>query len=132
MENLAEASLVDGVEVLGVATLSQLHSWLGGGTGLAERMVSAQPEGDVYADLADVVGQDQARYAVEVSAAGAHHLAGRHVDRRQQQRVQGVGEARLAQALFEQLPQRTARILGAEHRAAQVDQACDPSAGQRA
>ena len=38
MENLAEASLVDGVEVLGVATLSQLQAWLEGGARLAERV----------------------------------------------------------------------------------------------
>ncbi len=96
MENLAEASLVDGVEVLGVATLSQLHSWLGGGAVLAERMVSAPPEGDVYADLADVVGQDQARYAVEVSAAGAHHLM--------MTGPPGIGKTMLAQRLPGLLP----------------------------
>jgi magnesium chelatase family protein len=76
MENLAEASLVDGIEVLGVATLSQLQAWLDGAGRLAPRVTSGNAEGadEVEADLGDVVGQDQARFAVELAAAGAHHL----------------------------------------------------------
>ncbi|KOG34790.1 YifB family Mg chelatase-like AAA ATPase [Streptomyces resistomycificus] len=93
----AEASLVPGVSVLGVRSLRQLIAVLADepvpeeepldtgrpdpllaglrvpGTGAATGMHSlgaAQPDHD----LADVVGQRSARTAVEVAAAGGHHL----------------------------------------------------------
>ncbi|MFE0804171.1 YifB family Mg chelatase-like AAA ATPase [Streptomyces sp. NPDC058812] len=95
----AEASLVPGVSVLGVRSLRQLIAVLADepvpeeeadqrgrpdpllaglrmpGTGAATGMHSmgaAQQEHDI--DLADVVGQTSARTAVEVAAAGGHHL----------------------------------------------------------
>jgi magnesium chelatase family protein len=75
VDNLAEASLVDGIEVCGARTLRQLQS-----CGSPERhkldgridTPSSAPEPSV--DLADVIGQPHARFAVEVAAAGAHHL----------------------------------------------------------
>ena len=72
--NLAEASLVDGIEVLGVQSLRHLQQWLESGAGLDSRVDTAVSEFEPVADLADVVGQTQARFAVEVAAAGAHHL----------------------------------------------------------
>ncbi len=99
MENLAEASLVDGIEVLGMATLTQLHSWLEGAATLAARVPITTPGDDGYADLADVVGQDQARYAVEVAAAGAHHLM--------MTGPPGIGKTMLAQRLPGLLPPLT-------------------------
>lgn len=95
----AEASLVPGVSVLGIRSLRQLIAVLADepvpeeepdelgrpdpllaglrvpGTGAATGMHSlgaAQHEHDH--DLADVVGQTSARTAVEVAAAGGHHL----------------------------------------------------------
>ena len=95
----AEASLVPGVSVLGVRSLRQLIAVLADepvpdeepddqgrpdpllaglrvpGTGAAtgiHSMGAAQP--DHGHDLADVVGQMSARTAVEVAAAGGHHL----------------------------------------------------------
>ena len=38
VENLPEASLVDGIEVWGVRTLAQLQGWLGGSAQLDERI----------------------------------------------------------------------------------------------
>jgi len=99
MENLAEASLVDGIEVFGVATLSQLQDWLTGAVVLAERVEAAPPNDDAVADLADVVGQEQARYAVEVAAAGAHHLM--------MTGPPGIGKTMLAQRLPGLLPPLT-------------------------
>lgn len=74
VDNLAEASLVDGIDVWGVRTLRQLQKWLSG-SGALDGRIDAQPtDGGPEADLVDVVGQTQARFAVEVAAAGAHHL----------------------------------------------------------
>ncbi|MGV9801956.1 YifB family Mg chelatase-like AAA ATPase [Mycobacterium sp. NPDC003449] len=74
VDNLAEASLVDGIEVFGVRTLGQLKAWFANKTDLYGRTVAGERATEPAADLADVVGQGQARYAVEVAAAGAHHL----------------------------------------------------------
>ncbi|TCR18850.1 YifB family Mg chelatase-like AAA ATPase [Streptomyces sp. BK205] len=95
----AEASLVPGVSVLGVRSLRQLIAVLADepvpeeapdepgrpdpllaglrvpGTGAATGMHSAgAAQQDHGHDLADVVGQISARTAVEVAAAGSHHL----------------------------------------------------------
>ncbi|MFF7263303.1 YifB family Mg chelatase-like AAA ATPase [Streptomyces sp. NPDC008159] len=94
----AEASLVPGVSVLGVRTLGQLIAVLADepvpdeepdegrpdpllaglrmpGTGAATGMhTTGAAQQDQGHDLADVVGQLAARTAVEVAAAGGHHL----------------------------------------------------------
>ncbi|MEU3336331.1 YifB family Mg chelatase-like AAA ATPase [Streptomyces sp. NPDC006668] len=95
----AEASLVPGVSVLGVRSLRQLIAVLADepvpdeepdepgrpdpllaglrvpGTGAATGMRSmGAAQHDQGHDLADVVGQISARTAVEVAAAGGHHL----------------------------------------------------------
>lgn len=97
--NLAEASLVDGIEVLGVQTLQQLQGWLKGKVALAERVASTTTAAEPVADLADVVGQTHARFAVEVAAAGAHHLM--------LTGPPGVGKTMLAQRLPGLLPELT-------------------------
>ena len=94
--NLTEASLVDGIEVLGVQTLSQLHRWLEQGTGLDGRVEHPSAETESTADLGDIIGQTQARFAVEVAAAGAHHLM--------LTGPPGVGKTMLAQRLPGLLP----------------------------
>ncbi len=74
VDNLAEASLVDGIDVWGVRTLGQLQNWLSGSAALDNSIGAKATAPEPSADLADVVGQAQARFAVEVAAAGAHHL----------------------------------------------------------
>lgn len=96
MGNLAEASLVDGIEVRGVRTLGELRNWLSGSARLSERVATAPTDSAPSADLADVVGQAQARFAVEVAAAGAHHLM--------LTGPPGVGKTMLAQRLPGLLP----------------------------
>lgn len=95
-DNLAEASLVDGIEVWGVRTLGQLHTWFEGKTELFGRISAPDCAPERTADLADVVGQSQARYAVEVAAAGAHHLM--------LTGPPGIGKTMLAQRLPGLLP----------------------------
>jgi magnesium chelatase family protein len=96
VHNLAEASLVDGIDVWGVRTLGQLQAWLAGSAGLEDRIAAVSTASDPSADLADVVGQAQARFAVEVAAAGAHHLM--------LTGPPGVGKTMLAQRLPGLLP----------------------------
>ena len=74
VDNLAEASLVDGIDVMGARTLGQLQSWIAGKAPLAGRVCRPCSAPSASADLADVIEQTQARFAVEVAAAGAHHL----------------------------------------------------------
>lgn len=71
-----EAGLVEGLTVWGAETLADVVAVLRGEPVLCtpppvseERMV------ENHLDLADVVGQPEARYALEVAAAGRHHLA---------------------------------------------------------
>lgn len=97
--NLAEASLVDGIEVYGVRTLRQLQRWLDTGTGLHGRVDSPRSGEPMTADLCEVIGQAQARFAVEVAAAGSHHLM--------LTGPPGVGKTMLAQRLPGLLPDLT-------------------------
>ncbi|MGI9123320.1 MAG: YifB family Mg chelatase-like AAA ATPase, partial [Mycobacterium sp.] len=97
--NLAEASLVDGIDVFGMTTLRQLLDWLESGSGLQGRLTHPSPEPEAGPDLADVVGQPQARFAIEVAAAGAHHLM--------MTGAPGVGKTMLAQRLPGLLPDLT-------------------------
>ncbi|MFI6096610.1 YifB family Mg chelatase-like AAA ATPase [Lentzea sp. NPDC051213] len=75
VDALPEAALVDGVEVHGAVTLSEVLAWLRAELAALQPPSPAEepgpPEGP---DLADVVGQPEARWALEVAAAGAHHL----------------------------------------------------------
>lgn len=79
MADVAEASLVPGAEVTGCASLAEVAYRHGGHLEFTDvrpvpRHRSAGAAAGVSGDLADVVGQEQARGAVEVAAAGGHHL----------------------------------------------------------
>jgi magnesium chelatase family protein len=96
VDNLAEASLVDGIDVWGARTLGQLRAWFAGKAQLDGRIDAPSSAPEALVDLADVVGQSHARYAVEVAAAGAHHLM--------LTGPPGVGKTMLAQRLPGLLP----------------------------
>lgn len=74
--NLTEASLVRGMRVRGVGSLADLVAALRGDE---TRLVTPGPRpvenSERAPDLADVCGQFEARYALELAAAGGHHLA---------------------------------------------------------
>ncbi|MEV6768127.1 YifB family Mg chelatase-like AAA ATPase [Nocardia sp. NPDC051030] len=93
---LAEAGLVDGVRVLGASTLIELVDWLRGGGELALPEPMEAVPGPCAGDLSEVVGQDEARWALEVAAAGGHHLL--------LTGPPGIGKTMLAQRLPSLLP----------------------------
>lgn len=80
-ENGSEARLVEGADVVAFESLADVLRWCGAEDSRlrwpAERTVSltnptpARP----LPDLCDVVGQEQGRWALEIAAAGNHHLA---------------------------------------------------------
>ena len=74
-DNLAEARLLPGLEVRGVATLRDLVSLLRGEE-YDEPPLPTRPPAAVRPplDLVDVAGQPVGRTAVEVAAAGGHHV----------------------------------------------------------
>lgn len=101
-EQAREAMLVEGVTVWGVSHLGDLMEVLHG-RGVADPapLPDSEPVDERAPDLADVLGQDMARWALEVAAAGRHHvfLLG----------PPGVGKTMLAERLPGLLPDLTPR-----------------------
>ncbi len=79
LANLSEARLVPGGEVVGVGSLAELAGWYGNeqarpSTAEPIALVPRQRPQVTVPDLSDVRGQDEARWALEIAAAGGHHL----------------------------------------------------------
>jgi magnesium chelatase family protein len=73
--NADEARLVPGAEIVAVGSLAELCARLRGEPfDPPEPVPSPVPVTEPGPDLVDVVGQEEARYALEVAAAGGHHL----------------------------------------------------------
>ncbi|ASW54021.1 YifB family Mg chelatase-like AAA ATPase [Plantactinospora sp. KBS50] len=73
--NAAEAAVVPGVRVRSVDALHRLVAFIRNGEVLPEPPAERPPDPASGPDLADVAGQQLGRRAVEVAAAGGHHLA---------------------------------------------------------
>ena len=72
--NVAEASMVRGVELCAPATISDLLAWFKQGSlPRAPRVADTRPIGDA-ADFSDVVAQESAKRALEIAAAGGHNV----------------------------------------------------------
>lgn len=76
-ENAMEAAVVEGIEVLAVESLTEVAASLNGEQEIfsvqreVEMNISAEPYAD---DFADVKGQQHAKRALEIAAAGGHNV----------------------------------------------------------
>jgi magnesium chelatase family protein len=75
LANAREATVVPGVKVRAVDSLHGLVAWVREGGALLLPPPQEPDPPRTGPDLADVAGQDLGRFALEVAAAGGHHLA---------------------------------------------------------
>jgi magnesium chelatase family protein len=94
-----EAQLVPELKVVGVKSLSDAVAFLRGEEIDNDAPISIEYSDEAIPDLRDVRGQTNARHALEVAAAGGHHLAFLGSP--------GVGKTMLAQRLPGLLPKLT-------------------------
>lgn len=75
MQNVKEAGLVPGLEVIGARNLSDVVNFLRDGEkpSISIEMIK-KPSRSFQVDYSDIKGQEMAKRALEVSAAGGHHL----------------------------------------------------------
>lgn len=102
MENAQEANLVNGINIYGVETLAQLVRHFKGENGIPI-FESDNQDGDEFEyfplDMAHIRGQEQAKRALEIAAAGSHNLL--------MSGPPGSGKTMLAKALPSILPRMT-------------------------
>jgi len=95
--NAIEASFISQLEARGAESLAQVCQFFNGGEELPQvEPSSSSPSLEYAQDLAEVLGQAQARRALELAAAGHHHLL--------MMGPPGTGKSMLAQRLNSILP----------------------------
>ena len=105
LENVAEAAVVEGLDAIPVGTLAEAVGHLGGAIDIEPAEFSWEKEirdhGSYDIDYSDVKGQETAKRAVVVAAAGRHHLL--------MIGPPGTGKTLLARRLGSILPQLTSQ-----------------------
>lgn len=97
--NAEEASIVEGIHILAATSLLQVAEHLSGQTQLTPYIADITPSNEKnnsLPDMADIRGQHQARRALEIAAAGSHHIL--------MSGPPGVGKSMLASRLPSILP----------------------------
>ena len=75
LANAREATVVPGITVRAVDTLHRLVEFAQGAGTLLDPPAASPTADPPGPDLADLAGQETGRYALEIAAAGGHHLA---------------------------------------------------------
>ena len=81
-QNMHEAALIPGIQVSGFRCLAEIFVALGASAenlkyppeSVREQPTAEIPEHGIPSDMSDVAGQAQGRFALEIAAAGGHHL----------------------------------------------------------